>query len=130
DSDGQHSSTMRRGRPGVLHDAHSMLLQDPHGQIANTHSISAGLDYPDVGPEHAILHAIQREQYVSATDKEALAAFDQLCRAEGIIPALEPCHAVAAASRWSRENPGKRILIGLSGRGDKDMGIITGGGPK
>jgi tryptophan synthase beta chain len=127
DEAGQHSSTMRRGKPGVLHGSHSMLLQDPHGQIASTHSISAGLDYPGVGPEHAFLHSIGRVHYVSATDKEALAAFDQLCRQEGIIPALEPCHALAAASRWSQANPGKRILIGLSGRGDKDMGIITGG---
>jgi tryptophan synthase beta chain len=122
---GEHSATLSRGRPGVLHGAYSMLLQDEHGQIIETHSISAGLDYPGVGPEHAFLHAIGRIRYESASDTEALAAFQQCARAEGILPALEPSHALAAAQRWARDHPGATVLIGLSGRGDKDMGIIA-----
>src|SRR5690606_7786056 len=87
--------------------------------------ISAGLDYPGVGPEHALLQAIGRVEYVTAGDDETLAALEELCSAEGILPALESSHALAAAKRWAAQNPGKRILVGLSGRGDKDMPILA-----
>ena len=92
-----------------------------HGQVQETHSVSAGLDYPGVGPEHALLLATGRVRYESASDDEALAAVRECCESEGILPALESAHALAGAKRWARKNPGKRILIGLSGRGDKDM---------
>ena len=122
---GDHSATLGRGTPGVLHGSYSMLLQDADGQVQETHSISAGLDYPGVGPEHSLLKAIGRVQYVSATDAEALEALRECCAAEGILPALESSHALAGARRWAREHPGKRILIGLSGRGDKDMPTLS-----
>ena len=122
---GQHSATLAAGRPGVLHGANTMLLYDDAGQIQETHSVSAGLDYPGVGPEHALLQMIGRVTYESASDAEALAALDELCAAEGILPALESSHALAGAKRWAQANPGKRILIGLSGRGDKDMPILA-----
>ena len=98
-----------------------MLLQDADGQVQETHSVSAGLDYPGVGPEHALLKQIGRVQYKVIGDEEALDALNECCRLEGILPALESAHALAGARRWARENPGKRILIGMSGRGDKDM---------
>ena len=122
---GQNSATLAGGTPGVLHGCYSILLQDQDGQVQETHSISAGLDYPGVGPEHALLQAVNRVQYVSATDEEALAALHECCAAEGILPALESAHALVGARRWARENPGKRILIGLSGRGDKDMPTLS-----
>jgi tryptophan synthase beta subunit len=122
---GDHSATLGRGTPGVLHGSYSMLLQDAEGQVQETHSISAGLDYPGVGPEHSLLKAIGRVQYVSATDGEALEALRECCAAEGILPALESSHALVGARRWAREHPGKRILIGLSGRGDKDMPTLS-----
>jgi tryptophan synthase beta chain len=122
---GDNSATLGRGTPGVLHGSYSMLLQDADGQVQETHSISAGLDYPGVGPEHSLLKAIGRVQYVSATDAEALEALRECCAAEGILPALESSHALAGARRWARDNPGKRILIGLSGRGDKDMPTLS-----
>ena len=122
---GENSATLERGRPGVLHGSYSVLLQDADGQVQETHSISAGLDYPGVGPEHALLKAIGRVDYVSATDSEALEALRECCAAEGILPALESSHALAGARRWARENPGRRILIGLSGRGDKDMPTLS-----
>jgi tryptophan synthase beta chain len=122
---GQHSATLAAGRPGVLHGANTMLLYDEAGQIQETHSVSAGLDYPGVGPEHALLQMIGRVQYETASDAEALAALDELCAAEGILPALESAHALAGARRWAQSNPGKRLLIGLSGRGDKDMPILA-----
>jgi tryptophan synthase beta chain len=122
---GEHSSTLGRGTPGVLHGSYSMLLQDAEGQVQETHSISAGLDYPGVGPEHSLLKAIGRVRYVSATDIEALEALRECCAAEGILPALESSHALAGARRWAREHPGRRILIGLSGRGDKDMPTLS-----
>jgi tryptophan synthase beta chain len=122
---GEHSATLGGGRPGVLHGAYSMLLYDQHGQIQETHSISAGLDYPGVGPEHALLQAIGRVEYVTASDTEALAALEECCEAEGILPALESSHALAGAKRWAASNRGRRILIGLSGRGDKDMPILA-----
>jgi tryptophan synthase beta chain len=122
---GDHSATLGRGTPGVLHGSFSLLLQDADGQVQETHSVSAGLDYPGVGPEHALLQAIGRVEYVSATDAEALDALHECCATEGILPALEPAHALAGARRWARANPGRRILIGLSGRGDKDMPTLS-----
>ena len=118
---GENSASLALGRPGVLQGAYSLLLQDPHGQVQETHSISAGLDYPGVGPEHALLQAAGRVRYETASDDEALAAVKECCEAEGILPALESAHALAGARRWAAANPGKRVLIGLSGRGDKDM---------
>jgi tryptophan synthase beta chain len=125
DALGENSATLAAGKPGVLHGAYSILLYDADGQIQETHSVSAGLDYPGVGPEHALLREIGRVEYVTASDDEALAAVDELCAAEGILPALESAHALAGARRWARQNPGTRILIGLSGRGDKDMPILA-----
>jgi tryptophan synthase beta chain len=118
---GQNSATLSRGKPGVLHGSYSMLLQDDDGQIQETHSVSAGLDYPGVGPEHALYLAAGRVRYESATDDEALAAVKECCEGEGILPALESAHALAGARRWAATHPGKRVLLGLSGRGDKDM---------
>jgi tryptophan synthase beta chain len=122
---GDHSATLSAGRPGVLHGTYSKLLYDEHGQIQETHSVSAGLDYPGVGPEHAFLQLVGRVEYVSASDTEALAALEECCAHEGILPALESSHALAGARRWANEHPRKRILIGLSGRGDKDMPILA-----
>jgi len=122
---GQHSATLSHGTPGVLHGSYSMLLQDGNGQVQETHSVSAGLDYPGVGPEHALLATIGRVHYETATDEEALDALAECCLLEGILPALETAHAFAGARRWAADNPGKRILIGLSGRGDKDMPTLT-----
>ncbi len=122
---GDNSATLTGGKPGVLHGTYSMLLYDSDGQIQETHSVSAGLDYPGVGPEHALLREIGRVEYVTASDDEALAAVDELCAAEGILPALESAHALAGARRWANKNSGTRILIGLSGRGDKDMPILA-----
>jgi tryptophan synthase beta chain len=118
---GENSATLSAGRPGVLHGSYSMLLQDEHGQVQETHSVSAGLDYPGVGPEHALLLATGRVRYESASDDEALAAVRECCESEGILPALESAHALAGAKQWAKRNPGKRVLVGLSGRGDKDM---------
>jgi len=122
---GENAATLVHGRPGVLHGSYSMLLQDEGGQIQDTHSISAGLDYPGVGPEHALLHAIGRVRYESAVDEEALAALRECCELEGILPALESAHALVGACRWAARHAGKRVLIGLSGRGDKDMPTLT-----
>jgi tryptophan synthase beta chain len=118
---GENSATLSAGRPGVLHGSYSMLLQDEHGQVQETHSVSAGLDYPGVGPEHSLLLATGRVRYESATDDDALAAVRECCESEGILPALESAHALAGAKRWARANPGRKVLVGLSGRGDKDM---------
>jgi tryptophan synthase beta chain len=123
-SSGHHSATIAGGRPGVLHGCYSYLLQDAHGQVVETHSVSAGLDYPGIGPEHSFLHAIGRVRYVPVTDQEALDMVRQVCRTEGILPAIEPSHAVAAARAWAASNPGKTLLINLCGRGDKDMPIL------
>ena len=122
---GQNAATLATGTPGVLQGCYSMILQDADGQVQETHSISAGLDYSGVGPEHALLQAVGRVSYVTADDEEALAALEEVCAAEGILTALETAHAYAAAKRWSKDNPGKRILIGNSGRGDKDMPTLT-----
>ena len=123
---GRHAATLSAGSPGVLHGNRTYLLQDEAGQIVETHSISAGLDYPGVGPEHAYLKDIGRAEYVGVTDEEALAAFHRLCRTEGIIPALESSHAVAQAIRMA---PGMKtdqvLLVNLSGRGDKDIGTVA-----
>jgi tryptophan synthase beta chain len=118
---GENSATISHGRPGVLHGSFSMLLQDNDGQIQETHSVSAGLDYPGVGPEHSLLRAAGRVRYESATDDAALAAVKECCEFEGILPALESAHALAGAKAFAARNPDARILVCLSGRGDKDM---------
>lgn len=122
---GQNAATLATGTPGVLQGCYSVILQDENGQVQETHSISAGLDYSGVGPEHAMLKAVGRVRYVTAGDDEALAALEELCETEGILTALETAHAYAAAKLWAAANPGKRILIGNSGRGDKDMPTLT-----
>ena len=122
---GQNAATLATGTPGVLQGSYTIILQDDDGQVQETHSISAGLDYSGVGPEHALLQATGRVKYISAKDDEALDALQELCATEGILTALETAHAYAAACDWAQENPGKRILIGNSGRGDKDMPILT-----
>ena len=123
---GKHSASLTRGSPGVLHGNRTYLLQDANGQITETHSISAGLDYPGVGPEHAWLKDIGRAEYVGITDDEALAAFHRLCRTEGIIPALESSHAVAYGMKLAATmRPDQHILVNLSGRGDKDIGTVA-----
>ena len=123
---GKHSASLQRGSPGVLHGNRTFILQDQNGQITETHSISAGLDYPGVGPEHAWLQEIGRAEYVGITDKEALAAFHYLCRTEGIIPALESSHAIAYAMKLAKTmRPDQSILVNLSGRGDKDIGTVA-----
>jgi tryptophan synthase beta chain len=123
---GKHSMSLQLGVPGVLHGNRTYLLQDENGQITETHSISAGLDYPGVGPEHAYLKDIGRAEYVGITDKEALEAFHRLCRTEGIIPALESSHAVAYAMKLAATmRPDQHILVNLSGRGDKDIGTVA-----
>jgi tryptophan synthase beta chain len=121
---GENAATIGRGSPGVLHGSYSFLLQDEDGQIQETHSVSAGLDYPGVGPEHAWLAESGRAIYQSATDDEALSALDALGRLEGILPALESSHALVGARRWLSDNPGSTVLVGLSGRGDKDIDIL------
>jgi tryptophan synthase beta chain len=121
---GDNAATLAYGRPGVLHGTYSMLLQDEHGQIQETHSVSAGLDYPGVGPEHALLAHIGRVHYQTAADAEALAAVRALSECEGILPAIESAHALAGAERWAQQHPGGTILVCLSGRGDKDMSTL------
>ena len=122
---GLHAATLTAGSPGILHGAHSFVLQDANGQILPAHSLSAGLDYPGVGPEHSRLAATGRARYASATDDEAVDAFETLCRLEGIIPALESSHALAWVLREAPALPGEsRVLVNLSGRGDKDMDTI------
>ena len=123
---GKHSASLQRGSSGVLHGNRTFILQDENGQITETHSISAGLDYPGVGPEHAWLQEIGRAEYVGITDQEALAAFHHLCRTEGIIPALESSHAVAYAMKLAPQmRNDQAILVNLSGRGDKDIGTVA-----
>ena len=122
---GKNAATLVTGTPGILHGCLSLLLQDPDGQVRETESVSAGLDYAGVGPEHALLKTIGRVDYESATDADALAALRECCQAEGILPAIESAHAFAGARRWARQHPGARILVGLSGRGDKDMPTLS-----
>lgn len=122
---GEHAARILDGRTGVLHGTYSYLLQDDQGQVSETHSISAGLDYPLIGPEHASLHDAGRVNYTSATDEEALEAFYNLCRMEGIIPALESSHALAECLKLKGHvDPEEIIIVNLSGRGDKDVEII------
>jgi tryptophan synthase beta chain len=123
---GKHAASISRGSPGVLHGNRTYLLQDSNGQITETHSVSAGLDYPGVGPEHAYLHDIGRAEYVGVTDQDALEAFHHLCLVEGIIPALESSHALAHAMKMAKTmKPDEHILVNLSGRGDKDIGTVA-----
>ncbi|MBT8137012.1 MAG: tryptophan synthase subunit beta [Gammaproteobacteria bacterium] len=121
---GEHSATVVHGSPGVLHGTYSLLLHDADGQIQETHSISAGLDYPGVGPEHALLAATGRASYTVADDATALDALNEVCALEGILVALETAHAFAGAREFARANPGAKILVGVSGRGDKDLGTL------
>ena len=123
---GMHSASLSAGEPGILHGTRTYLLQDKNGQVSETHSISAGLDYPGVGPEHAWLKDSNRAEYVGIEDKEALNAFHQCCRIEGIIPALETSHAIAYAVKLAASlGKDKNILVNLSGRGDKDMHTVS-----
>jgi len=122
----KHSASLQKGSPGVLHGNRTYILQNEDGQITETHSVSAGLDYPGVGPEHAWLKDTGRAEYVGVTDAEALDAFHYLCRTEGIIPALESSHAIAYAMKLARTmKPEQKILVNLSGRGDKDIGTVA-----
>lgn len=124
--DGRHAATMTKGRPGVLHGSLSYLLQDEYGQVTEAHSISAGLDYPGVGPEHSYLKDSERATYVSATDNDALEGFRLLSRTEGIIPALEPAHAIGYMMKWVPTLPkDQTVLLLLSGRGDKDLDTVA-----
>jgi len=121
----KHAASLAKGKPGVLHGAISYLLQDRHGQVMGTQSISAGLDYPGVGPEHAFYKKSRRAEYVSASDKQAIAGFELLCRTEGIIGALEPAHAIGYLKTLARRlKKDDLVIVGLSGRGDKDMPIL------
>ena len=122
---GQNAASLATGTPGVLQGAYTIILQNSDGQVQETHSISAGLDYSGVGPEHALLQYIDRVEYVSVQDNQALDALTELCQTEGILTALETAHAYAAAKIWAQKNPGKTILIGNSGRGDKDMSTLS-----
>lgn len=123
---GSHAATIYAGREGILHGSRSIVLQDDDGQVIETHSISAGLDYPGVGPEHAWLHDTGRASYVPITDAEALSGFMALCRTEGIIPALESAHAVAYAMQWAAgRDKDDIVLVNLSGRGDKDLETVA-----
>ena len=122
----RHAATLTKGRPGVLHGARSYLLQDQYGQVMEAHSISAGLDYPGVGPEHSWLKVTERAEYGSVTDAEALAGFQLLCQTEGIIPALESSHAIAYLEKMLPSvNPNDLIVVSLSGRGDKDINTVA-----
>jgi tryptophan synthase beta chain len=123
---GRHAATITGGSPGVLHGARSYLLQDENGQTRESHSISAGLDYPGVGPEHSWLHDIGRAEYRPVTDAQAMSAFSLLCKTEGIIPAIESAHALAGALDVGRSlGPDAVLLINLSGRGDKDVATAS-----
>ena len=131
---GENAASITHGRPGVLHGCHSLLLQDADGQVQETHSVSAGLDYPAVGPEHALLAHTGRVRYAAIRDDDALEALAECCAAEGILPAIESAHALAGARRWAACHRGRTILICLSGRGDKDMQtleqrLLSDGGP-
>jgi tryptophan synthase beta chain len=123
---GEHAAAINGGRPGVLHGNKTYLLQDREGQITEAHSISAGLDYPGIGPEHAFLHDVGRATYLSATDDEAIEAFQLLARLEGIIPALESAHALARLADVTRDvGKGGIVVVNLSGRGDKDLATVA-----
>ena len=123
---GKHAASLVAGKPGVLHGTKSYVLQDEHGQIRNTYSLAPGLDYPGVSPEHSYLKDIGRAEYVAATDEQALEGFKLLSAVEGIIPALEPSHAIYWAANMAKELPEEKIIVvNLSGRGDKDLGIVA-----
>jgi tryptophan synthase beta chain len=123
---GLHAASIAGGRPGVLHGNRTYLLMDTDGQIQEAHSISAGLDYPGIGPEHSWLNDIKRVKYISATDEEALAAFQMCSRLEGIIPALEPAHALAKAMEIAPKLPKDHLMVlNMSGRGDKDLASVA-----
>jgi len=125
-SSGLHAASLAGGRPGVLHGNRTYLLMDDDGQIKEAHSISAGLDYPGIGPEHAWLHEVKRVTYLSATDEEALAAFELCSKLEGIIPALEPAHALARVMDLAPRKPKDHLMVlNLSGRGDKDLASVA-----
>jgi tryptophan synthase beta chain len=121
---GDNAATITYGKPGTIHGFKCLLLQDEKGEPSPVYSIASGLDYPGVGPEHSMLHDIKRVQYKSATDDEAVDAFYELSKKEGIIPALESAHAVAYAFKHAKANPRESILVNLSGRGDKDIDFI------
>jgi len=122
---GKHAASIGAGAVGILHGSKTYVLQDGHGQVLNAHSVSAGLDYPGVGPQHALWADAKRVQYASVTDAEALATFDELSRLEGILPALEPCHALAEARKRAKTlGPDKIMIVNLSGRGDKDVDSV------
>ncbi|MGH8244545.1 MAG: tryptophan synthase subunit beta [Steroidobacteraceae bacterium] len=121
---GENAASVAHGRPGVLHGCHSLLLQDVDGQVQETHSVSAGLDYPAVGPEHALLALTGRARYETVSDDEALSALEECCAAEGILAALESAHALAGARRFALRHPGRHVLVCLSGRGDKDLATL------
>ena len=122
----KHAASLTGGRPGVLHGNRTYLLQDNDGQIIEGHSISAGLDYPGIGPEHSWLNDVGRAEYVSITDREALAAFQLCCETEGIIPALEPCHALAHVAKIAPDLPKDHLMImNMCGRGDKDIFTVA-----
>jgi tryptophan synthase beta chain len=121
---GDNAATIAHGRPGVLHGSFSMLLQNRDGQVQETHSVSAGLDYPGVGPEHALLAAVGRVRYETADDVQALARVRELAECEGILPAIESAHALCGAARWAEAHRGGTVLVCLSGRGDKDMSTL------
>lgn len=123
---GQHAASLAKGKSGILHGTRTYLLQDANGQIQGTHSISAGLDYPGVGPEHSYFKDSRRAEYVTATDRECLQGFELLCRLEGILPALEPSHAIGYLPRLAKRlKPKDIVILNLSGRGDKDMPILN-----
>jgi tryptophan synthase beta chain len=122
----KHAASITGGKPGILHGNRTYLLMDDDGQITEGHSISAGLDYPGIGPEHAWLHDMKRVQYVSATDKEALEAFQLCCKLEGIIPALEPSHALAHVMKIAPKLPKEHLMVmNMCGRGDKDIFTVA-----
>ena len=120
----KHAATLNKGKPGVLHGNKTYLLQDKDGQINDAHSISAGLDYPGIGPEHSWLHDIGRIKYLSTTDEESLAAFKLCSRLEGIIPALEPAHALHITGKLAAKRKGEIIIMNMCGRGDKDLSSV------
>jgi tryptophan synthase beta chain len=125
-SSGRHAASISGGRPGILHGNRTYLLMDDDGQITEAHSISAGLDYPGIGPEHAWLHDVGRVNYVAATDEEALEAFQLCCRLEGIIPALEPAHALAHVMKLAPRKPKDHLIVmNMCGRGDKDIFTVA-----
>jgi tryptophan synthase beta subunit len=128
DGDIKHGASISFGTPGVLHGTRSFLLQDADGQVLETHSVSAGLDYPGVGPEHSFFASTKRARYVLVDDRQALRAFGLLNRLEGIAPALESAHAIGSLDQYARAHPGATVIVNLSGRGDKDLHTVLAEG--